>query len=397
MDSNSQSGDSVIYSELSGNEIYCLGLYGFTPGDMLVGNSVFSLGFIGSIGTSIKTTFGGELKQMTNMISEGRRLSLNRFEAELDKSNGVGAASVTSELIFHAGNIEFLSIGSTVHRSDNQMSQRFSTSSDGQELYCQLDAGYAPLKFVFGNIAYSIGIGRGLLGEFRQLLKGEVKEYSEIFNITRNEALKRITDEAKQFKANSVIGIRTTIIPLVSTNVQEMMMIGTASYNAQLEPLIQLLGGDIITSDLTAEETWNLAKTGYAPLKLVLGTSVYSLGVVGGIKAMLKNLVKGEISDLTEMIYGAREQSIKKLQQQAKEVDADLIVGIKTYIYDLGNGLVEFLAIGSAVKKVDYLKTTSDQLPVQAVIKDKETYINKADKLYSTTAQDQLIKAKQST
>ncbi len=396
MNNNPPSDNSVIYSELSGNEIYCLGLYGFTPGDMLVGNSVFSLGFIGSIGTSIKTAYGGELKQMTNMISEGRRLSLERFEAELNKSGGAGAASVTSELIFHAGNIEFLSIGSTVHRSDNQMSQKFSTSSDGQELFCQLDAGYAPLKFVFGNIAYSIGIGRGLLGEFRQLLRGEVKEYSDIFSITRNEALKRITAEAKQFNANAVVGIRTTIIPLVSTNVQEMMMIGTASYNSQLEPLAQELG-DVITSDLTAEETWNLAKTGYAPLKLVLGTSVYSLGVIGGIKTMLKNIVKGEISDLTQLIYGAREQSIKKLQQQAQEVNADLIVGIKTYIYDLGNGLVEFLAIGSAVKKVNYLKTTSDQLPVQAVIKDKVTYTNKADKLYSTTVQDQLIKAKQTT
>ena len=41
---------------------------------------------------------------------------------------------------------------------------------------------------------------------------------------------------------------------------------------------------------------WNLASLGYAPLKLVLGTAVYSLGLIGGFKAMLKSFVRGEIS-----------------------------------------------------------------------------------------------------
>jgi serine/threonine-protein kinase len=36
-----------------------------------------------------------------------------------------------------------------------------------------------------------------------------------------------------------------------------------------------------VTSDLTNEEMWNLVHMGYLPLKLVLGTAVYSLGVVG--------------------------------------------------------------------------------------------------------------------
>ena len=35
---------------LSGNEMYCLHLKGKRPGDLVIGNSVFSMGFIGSIG-----------------------------------------------------------------------------------------------------------------------------------------------------------------------------------------------------------------------------------------------------------------------------------------------------------------------------------------------------------
>jgi hypothetical protein len=37
------------------------------------------------------------------------------------------------------------------------------------------------------------------------------------------------------------------------------------------------------------------------------------------------------------------------------------------------------LAIGTAVKKVSGLKTASDNLPPQAVMSDKDTFINLAD------------------
>src|SRR4051812_26780060 len=98
-------------SGLSGNEMYCAHLLGYDPGNLLVGNSVFSLGFIGGIGSSLRTFVGGEIKQYTNIISEGRRLSLERFQKELQDSDGDGASGVTSELIFHPGNVEFLTIG----------------------------------------------------------------------------------------------------------------------------------------------------------------------------------------------------------------------------------------------------------------------------------------------
>ncbi len=336
----------------------------------------------------IRTTVGGEIKQLTKMIAEGRRLSLGRFEEELNKSDGVGATGLSSQIIFHAGNVEFLSIGSTVHRQDNNSNQVFTTASDGQELFCQLDMGYAPIKFVFGNVAYSIGFMKSFFGGLKQITKGEVKQYSDIFDTTRRLALTRMMDEAKSLQANSVIGIKTTILPLGPQGIQEMVMVGTASYNQQLESLSEQYE-TVLTSNLNAEEMWNLAQIGYAPVGLLLSTSVYSLGLIGSIKASLKNLIKGEISDLTDMIYGARQKAIEKLQNQANDLDANLVVGIKTYIYDLGSGLIEFLAIGTAVKKVETLKTNSNQLPVQAVIKEKTTFINSYDALYDYNLQNQ--------
>jgi uncharacterized protein YbjQ (UPF0145 family) len=125
------------------------------------------------------------------------------------------------------------------------------------------------------------------------------------------------------------------------------------------------------------------------PLKLVLGTSVYSLGFVGGIKAGFRNFIKGEIKVLSELIYGAREQSLKKIQQQAAEIGADDVLGIKTYIYNIGNGVIEFLAIGTAVKRMPNVSTRSEQLPPQAIIRDKDTFINVADISYGTDLQHQ--------
>jgi uncharacterized protein YbjQ (UPF0145 family) len=371
----------TAYSGLSGNEMYCISLLGYVPGNLLVGNSVFSLGLIGGLGSNIRTLAGGELAQFTNMISEGRRLSLNRFDQELTQNAGSGASGVTSELIVHQGNIEFLTVGSTIHRADGTRNAPFTSSSDGQELFCQWDAGYQPVSFVFGNVAYSIGVGKGITGAFRQLAKGEVHQYSDIFNTTRNTALERLQQEALSKGANSVVGVRTTILPVGTSSVQEMIMIGTASYNEQIKSIAATVGG-VTTSDMTAEETWNVAKLGYASMKLVLGTSVYSLGFTGGIKAAFKNLVKGEISELTQLIYGAREESLKKVQAQAEAIGADDVLGIKTYIYNIGSGLIEFLAIGTAVKRTNGLSTRSDQLPPQAIIRDKQTFFDMANLSY---------------
>jgi len=93
----------------------------------------------------------------------------------------------------------------------------FTTSADAQELWCQEDAGYAPVAFAMGNVAYSIGVGRGITGAFNQLQKGEVKQYSDIFSHTRNLALQRIVGEAQSVGANAVVGITTSILPFGGT------------------------------------------------------------------------------------------------------------------------------------------------------------------------------------
>ena len=371
----------AVLTGLSGNEMYCLALKGLTPGELVIGNSVHSLGFLGGIGAGFQTVFGGEVQQITDIISEGRHEAQTRLEKEATRHGAQVITGVTSELRTMQGNTEFLSVGSCAHGAVSGLATGAavaSTNGGGQQLYCVIDAGYTPKRMVMGNVAYSVGVAGGLLGSLKSMARGEIKEFSDIFNKTRHLALQRITKEARDAGANAVVSIETRIMPF--KGVHEMLMLGTAASHPALPATAT---GNPVTSDLTAEEMWNLAAIGYMPLKLVLGTAVYSLGLIGGLKAAFKSITRGEISDLTSLIYDAREHAIGLVRAEAEAIGADDVIGIRTHIHEIGN-LIEFMAIGTAVKKLPGTKPLSGALPPQAVIKDKDTWITESDYGFAT-------------
>src|SRR5215467_11083480 len=142
-----------VITGLSGNEMFCLQLKGLRPGELLIGNSVYSLGVVGGLGATLQGAFGGEVTQVTSVISEGRHASFERMLTEGRQRGGIGITGVTNELTHFKGNIEFLSVASNLHRTNDAPEQiSFSSSGNGQELYCLMDSGYQPLRFVFGNV-----------------------------------------------------------------------------------------------------------------------------------------------------------------------------------------------------------------------------------------------------
>src|SRR6478736_6522352 len=91
-----------IMTGLSGNEIFCLNLKGFAPGELVIGNSVFSMGFTGAIGAIGRGLMGGEVTEVTSIIHEGRIEAYDRMAREAEKHGGVGITGVTNELrTFH--------------------------------------------------------------------------------------------------------------------------------------------------------------------------------------------------------------------------------------------------------------------------------------------------------
>jgi len=64
------------------------------------------------------------------------------------------------------------------------------------------------------------------------------------------------------------------------------------------------------------------------------------------------------------------------LKAEADALDAADVVGVKTYITQIGGSLVEFLAIGTAIKKIPGVAVANPTLPVHAIVSDKDTWID---------------------
>jgi uncharacterized protein YbjQ (UPF0145 family) len=112
------------------------------------------------------------------------------------------------------------------------------------------------------------------------------------------------------------------------------------------------------------------------PIELVMGVSVYSLGFVSRIGAFLKGIQGGDVDTLTRLLYEAREKAFNRLQEDARRCQADIVIGARTRIYHMGNGLIEVMAIGTAVKKIPNLTTKSLTLIPQAITQDRNTFID---------------------
>jgi hypothetical protein len=65
------------------------------------------------------------------------------------------------------------------------------------------------------------------------------------------------------------------------------------------------------------------------------------------------------------------------IETEAKEIGADAVIGTKVFIYEMGGGFVEVLAIGTAVKKMPGLGTRSEALIPQAIIRDRSMFLDR--------------------
>ena len=85
---------------------------------------------------------------------------------------------------------------------------------------------------------------------------------------------------------------------------------------------------------------------------------------------------RGEVNAVTQLVYEARENCLAHIRNEAEALQADGVIGIKLFIYEVSSGFVEVMAIGTAIKKMPQLKTQSDLLIPQAIIRDRDTFFD---------------------
>ncbi|KPV44545.1 heavy metal-binding domain-containing protein [Alicyclobacillus ferrooxydans] len=102
----------------------------------------------------------------------------------------------------------------------------------------------------------------------------------------------------------------------------------------------------VFTSDLSVNEYLLVREAGFEPIGMVMGSSVYHIGVQVGRWG--QNM---ELDNLTQAMYHARELAMSRMEEEADALGADGIVGVRLNInrYEWGADLAEFIAIGTAV------------------------------------------------
>jgi uncharacterized protein YbjQ (UPF0145 family) len=120
-----------------------------------------------------------------------------------------------------------------------------------------------------------------------------------------------------------------------------------ASGRERLERLKHDIERGFFTSDLSVNEFLLVKEAGFEPLGLVLGSSIYHIGFQ---QAMWNQSM--EMTVLTQAMYHARELAMTRMEEEADQLGADGIVGVRLTIgrYDWGADLAEFIAVGTAVK-----------------------------------------------
>src|SRR5215475_3014298 len=149
-------------SDLSVNEFLLVKEAGFRPLGLVMGSSIYHIGFQPIRGVA------EELTMLTQALYSARELAMVRMEEEADELGADGVVAVRLTLNVHAWGanvIEFLAIGTAVKSLSGEgfrgpENRPFTSDLSGQDFWTLLNAGYRPLGFVMGNCVYYIAGGQ---------------------------------------------------------------------------------------------------------------------------------------------------------------------------------------------------------------------------------------------
>ncbi len=83
------------------------------------------------------------------------------------------------------------------------------------------------LGLVRGNTIRARHLGRDILAVLRNVVGGEVRDYTKLLAEAREQALDRMVEEARSLGANAVVGVRFST-SMIMAGAAELLAYGTA-------------------------------------------------------------------------------------------------------------------------------------------------------------------------
>ena len=99
----------------------------------------------------------------------------------------------------------------------------------------------------------------------------------------------------------------------------------------------------MVTSDFVSGK--KITKT----LGLVRGNTIRARHIGKDIKAALRNIVGGEITDYTKMMAESREQALDRMVEEAESLGANAIISVRFSTSMIMQNAAEILAYGTGV------------------------------------------------
>jgi uncharacterized protein YbjQ (UPF0145 family) len=195
-------------SDLSVNEFLLVRQAGFEPLGMVVGSSIYHIGFQQS-----NWNQNQEMGVLTQAMYHARELAMTRMEEEADALGADGVVGVRLEVgQYEWGEslAEFLAVGTAVRAASGQSHRTpngkpFTSDLSGQDFWTLLQAGFRPLALVMGNCVYHVA-HQGWRQAFKNSGQNvEMVNFTQALYDARELAMERMQAEANQVQAAGIV------------------------------------------------------------------------------------------------------------------------------------------------------------------------------------------------
>lgn len=205
----------------------------------------------------------------------------------------------------------------------------FTSDLSVNEFLLAREAGLRPLSQVMGSSIYHVG-WQVMPGQYSYYSSSqELSVLSQAMNHARLNALGRLAEEAERVGADAVIGVHVTRGRYDwAADLIEFNTVGTA---VRVEDAPR--SSRPALTNLSGQDFWKLFRSGYWPVGVVAGSTVYYV-VAGWQSQMANNSLWGswanmELTDFTRGLYHARSIAIGQLRDQALQLGGTGVVGMQ--------------------------------------------------------------------
>jgi uncharacterized protein YbjQ (UPF0145 family) len=208
-----QNKRGLFTSDLSVAEFLLVKEAGFDPLGLVVGSSIFHIGFQQS-----SWKISEEMTVLSEAMYAARELAMTRMEEEAEQLGADGIVAVRLEVSRYDWGehmAEFLAIGTAIKHREGELHRApngrpFTSDLSGQDFWTLLRSGHRPVGMVMGSCVYHVA-HRGMFQAMKQAGQNiELPNFTQALYDARELAMERMQAEAEALQAEGIVGVQLT-------------------------------------------------------------------------------------------------------------------------------------------------------------------------------------------